>query len=53
MGSKSIWDYANDMVQNKIAEHTYQIDTHVKRDLDRIYKRAKSDKQLEDSFKYS
>jgi trimethylamine--corrinoid protein Co-methyltransferase len=53
MGSKSIWDYANEMVQNKITEHTYQIEAPVKRELNRIYRRAKDDKQLEDSFKYA
>jgi trimethylamine--corrinoid protein Co-methyltransferase len=51
MGQKSIWDYANEMVRKKITEHAYHIDTQVKRDLDKIYDRAKGDKQLEDSFK--
>ena len=52
MGSKSIWKYANEIVKKKIKEQDYQIDKDVKRELDKIYERAKSDKKLEDSFRF-
>jgi len=52
MGSRSLWQYANELVRKKIKEHTYQIDKDIKKVLDKIYNRAKNDKQLEDSFKF-
>jgi len=51
IGSKSMWQYANEIVKKKIKEHTYEINHDVKKELDKIYNRAKNDKQLEESFK--
>ncbi len=51
MGSKSIYEYANEIAKKRIREHTYQIDEDIKKELDRIYKRAKTDQKLIDSFK--
>ncbi len=51
MGSKSIWQYANEIVKKKIKEHTYEINHDVKKELDKIYNRAENDRQLEESFK--
>jgi hypothetical protein len=50
MGSKSIWQNANETVKRKIREHDYQIHRDVKKELDKIYSRAMRDRQLEDSF---
>ncbi len=50
MGSKSIYEYANEIAKKRIREHTYQIDEDIKKELDRIYKRAKTDQKLIDSF---
>lgn len=52
MGSKTIWEYANEIVRRKIEEHTYRIEDEVGKELDKIYERAKRDTQLEDSFKF-
>jgi trimethylamine--corrinoid protein Co-methyltransferase len=52
MGSKSVWEYANEIVKRKIREHTYRVDDEVRKELDRIYESAKTDTQLEDSFKF-
>lgn len=52
MGSKSIWQYANEIVKRKIREHTYSIDDNIKKELDRIYDCAKRDNKLQDSFKF-
>jgi trimethylamine--corrinoid protein Co-methyltransferase len=52
MGSKTIWEYANELVKNKIKEHTYRADEHVRKELDLIYARAREDEQLIDSFKF-
>jgi trimethylamine:corrinoid methyltransferase-like protein len=51
MGSKSTWESANELVKRKISEHSYSIDADVKKELDKIYDKAKKDRQLEDSFK--
>jgi trimethylamine--corrinoid protein Co-methyltransferase len=51
MGSKTIWQYANESARKRIEQHTYRIDEDVKKELDKIYTRAEKDKQLEDSFK--
>jgi trimethylamine--corrinoid protein Co-methyltransferase len=51
MGSKTIWQHANEIVRKKIEQHTYQVDRNVKKELDKIYARAEKDEQLEDSFK--
>ena len=51
LGSKSIWEYAKEIVKKKIKEHTYEMNHDVKKELDKIYNRAKNDKQLEESFK--
>jgi len=51
MGSKSIWRYANEIVKKRIAEHSYRIDEHAQKELDRIYQRAINDEKLADSFK--
>ena len=52
MGSKSVWEYANEIVKKRIEEHTYRVDKDVRKELDKIYERAKKDTQLEDSFKF-
>ncbi len=51
-GSRSIWGQANEMAKRKIREHTYRIGDDVRRELDRIYRRAASDAKLIDSFRY-
>ncbi len=51
-GSKSIWAQANETAKRKIREHTYRIGDEVRRELDRIYRRAAGDEQLIDSFRY-
>jgi trimethylamine--corrinoid protein Co-methyltransferase len=51
MGSKSIWQYTGDMVKKTIKAHTYTAGDDVLKELDKIYKRAREDKQLEESFK--
>ncbi|MCK5094281.1 MAG: trimethylamine methyltransferase family protein, partial [Spirochaetes bacterium] len=53
MGSKSLWQYANKIVKEKISEHEYRVDDDVKKELNKIYEYAKNDKQLEDSFKFN
>jgi trimethylamine--corrinoid protein Co-methyltransferase len=52
MGSKSIWTWANETAKKKMKEHTYRAEDAVRKELDRIYERAKTDRQLEDSFKF-
>lgn len=52
MGSKTIYERANSIAKKKIKEHSYMADDEVRRELDRIYERAKRDKQLEDSFRF-
>ena len=52
MGSKSIWDYANELARKKIAEHDYRADQNVVKELEEIYKRASTDEKLIDSFKF-
>jgi trimethylamine--corrinoid protein Co-methyltransferase len=51
MGSKTIWQYANEIVRKKIEQHIYRVDGDVKKELDKIYIRAEKDEQLENSFK--
>jgi trimethylamine--corrinoid protein Co-methyltransferase len=51
MGSKSTWDRANDLAKKRISEHAYAIEPQIKKELDRIYEKAKNDRRLEDSFK--
>ena len=53
MGSKSIYQYANEIAKKRIAEHTYKIDEDVKKELDKIYEKAKTDQQLIDSYRIS
>lgn len=53
MGSKSAWQSTTGIVKKKIREHEYRIDDDVKKELDRIYEKAKKDKKLEDSFKFN
>jgi trimethylamine--corrinoid protein Co-methyltransferase len=52
MGSKSVWEYANNIAKRRIREHTYRVEEDVRKELDKIYERAKRDTQLEDSFKF-
>jgi hypothetical protein len=52
MGSKTVRQYARELVKKKIKEHTYRINDDVKKELDKIWDRAKKDKDLEDSFKF-
>lgn len=52
MGSKSVRQYARELVKKKIKEHTYRIDDTVKKELDKIWDSAKNDKNLDDSFKF-
>jgi trimethylamine--corrinoid protein Co-methyltransferase len=52
MGSKSVWQYARELVKKKIKEHTYKINDDVKKELDTIWEHAKRDQELEDSFKF-
>jgi trimethylamine--corrinoid protein Co-methyltransferase len=51
MGSRSIWESANEMAKKKIREHEYRIDGDVQKELDKIYARAERDTGLEDSFR--
>lgn len=51
MGSKTIWQYANESARKRIEQHTYRVEENVKKELDKIYTRAEKDEQLEDSFK--
>jgi trimethylamine--corrinoid protein Co-methyltransferase len=51
MGSKSIWTTANERARKMIKEHSYRADNAVRKELDLIYERAKTDSQLENSFK--
>ncbi|UCB46804.1 MAG: trimethylamine methyltransferase family protein [Spirochaetota bacterium] len=51
MGSKSIRQYANEISQRKIAEHTYMMDKDTKKAIDEIYECAKNDEQLKRSYK--
>ncbi len=53
MGSKSAWQRTTEIVKKTIREHEYRIDDDVKKELDRIYEKAKKDKKLEDSFKFN
>jgi trimethylamine--corrinoid protein Co-methyltransferase len=50
-GSKSIWQYASEMAKKIIKSHTYTAEQDVVKELNKIYERAKKDKQLEESFK--
>jgi trimethylamine---corrinoid protein Co-methyltransferase len=50
-GSMSIEKRANEIAKQKIREHTYRIDDAVKKELDRIYARARDDDKLIDSFR--
>jgi trimethylamine--corrinoid protein Co-methyltransferase len=52
MGSKPIRQYAIELAKKKIKEHTYIIDDDVRKELDRIYKSAKNDEKLKDSYKF-
>jgi len=51
MGAKSIEEYANEIAKRKIKEHTYRISDEEKRELDKIYERAKNDEKLMESYK--
>jgi trimethylamine:corrinoid methyltransferase-like protein len=50
LGSKSIRQHARDIARKLIAEHSYEIDRDVKKELDKIYERATRDKALEKSL---
>ncbi len=52
MGSMSIWKYANAIARKKIKEHSYKADENIRKELERIYKCAKEDEQLEESFRF-
>jgi len=51
LGSKSIRQKAQERARRLIAEHSYAIDKDVKKELDRIYARARRDEALEKSLK--
>ena len=51
MGSKSIYKYANEIAKKRIAEHTYKIDEDKRKELDKIFEKAKNDQDLIESFK--
>lgn len=51
-GSKSIWGYAAEIARRKIREHTYQASDDVRKELDRIYRSARNDAKLLDSFRF-
>lgn len=51
LGSRSIRDKAREIALKLIVEHNYEIDRTVKKELDRIYERAKKDEALERSLK--
>jgi trimethylamine:corrinoid methyltransferase-like protein len=51
LGSKSIRQQAQERARRLIAEHSYAIDKDVKKELDRIYARARRDEALEKSLK--
>jgi trimethylamine:corrinoid methyltransferase-like protein len=51
LGSKSIRRQAQELARKLIAGHSYMIDKDVKKELDRIYERAKRDEALEKSLK--
>jgi trimethylamine--corrinoid protein Co-methyltransferase len=52
MGEKSIRQYARELVNKRIKQHTYHIDEQIKRELDSIYECAKTDEQLKKSFEF-
>ena len=51
MGAKSLRQCAREIARKKIEEQSYQAEDDVRRELEKIYRRAERDKQLEDSFK--
>jgi trimethylamine--corrinoid protein Co-methyltransferase len=52
MGSKSMWDYANERAKKLIFEHTYHLDDDKTREINKIFEKAKTDKKLIESFKF-
>jgi trimethylamine--corrinoid protein Co-methyltransferase len=50
MGSISIQESAKEIAKKKIAEHTYVIDEHVRKELEKIYECATNDVKLKASF---
>jgi trimethylamine--corrinoid protein Co-methyltransferase len=50
MGSKSIWKCANEIVKKRINEHSYQIEKHIKKELDKMYEFARDDEELKKSY---
>lgn len=52
MGAKSLYQYANERTKKLISEHDYKIDEDKKRELDKIFEKAKNDQKLIDSFKF-
>jgi trimethylamine--corrinoid protein Co-methyltransferase len=52
MGSKSMWTWANETAKRKIREHAYRASDDVRKELDRIYERAKTDERLKESFAF-
>jgi trimethylamine--corrinoid protein Co-methyltransferase len=52
MGEKSMWDYANERAKKMINEHTYSLDDDRKRELNKIFEKAKTDNKLIESFKF-
>ena len=51
MGSKSMWDYANERAKKLIAGHSYAIEADKKKELDKILEAAKNDRKLIDAYK--
>ncbi len=50
-GSMSIEEKANELVKEKIKNHYYEISKDKKREINKIYKKAIEDKNLEESYK--
>jgi trimethylamine--corrinoid protein Co-methyltransferase len=51
LGSKSMRQQAQEAARRLIAGHSYAIDGNVKKELDKIYERARRDQALEKSLK--
>ncbi|MCL5771589.1 MAG: trimethylamine methyltransferase family protein [Actinobacteria bacterium] len=51
-GKQSLYARANKMVKDILDKHNYEIETNIKKELDKIYKIASKDKILENSFKH-
>ena len=52
MGSKSMWDSANERAKKLISEHSYRLEEDKVKELNKIFEKAKTDEKLIESFKF-